>query len=76
MARRAGTRDATTVTTVPTSSDTTMVRGSIWVAVLGRLKPTASIRKVSPLATRDAERQPDGRGEDAEQERLGDAGCA
>ena len=40
VARRAGTSAATTVTTVPTSSETQMVRGSSCSDVLGRLKPT------------------------------------
>ena len=51
VARRAGTSAAATVTSVPTSIETTMVRGSSCSDVLGRLKPTASMRTLRPLAT-------------------------
>src|SRR4051812_27996524 len=51
VARRAGTRAATTVTTVPTSTGSQTERGSICSAVNGSASPTASMRSLSPLAT-------------------------
>ena len=51
VARRAGTRAETTVTTVPTRRETQIVRGSICIEVLGRLKPIAAIKALRPLAT-------------------------
>ena len=66
VARRAGTSAATTVTTVPTSSETTMVRGSSCSEVLGRPRPTASISDVEALGDAEPEAEPDRRGGDAE----------
>ena len=51
VARRAGTMAATTVTSVPTSIETMIVRGSICNEVVGRLKPTTPIRVCKPLPT-------------------------
>ena len=51
VARRAGTSAATRVTRVPTMIETQMVRGSICIEVVGRLKPRKAINQFSPLAT-------------------------
>ena len=52
VARRAGTSAATTVTRVPTRSDTQMVRGcDLQSTCVGRLKPSTAISAFSPLAT-------------------------
>ncbi len=49
-ARRAGRIEEKTVTTVPTSSATTIVRGSSWVDVLGRSMLNAERSPWSPMA--------------------------
>ena len=58
VARRAGTSAATTVTTVPTSSDTQIVRGTTCIDVLGRLKPIASMSTLQALGDRRPECEP------------------
>ncbi len=57
-ARRAGRIDDTTVTTVPTTNATTMVRGSSWSAVLGRSTPNADSSPFSPRAIAIPARRP------------------
>ena len=51
VARTAGAMPASTVTTTPTSSDTTTVRVAKTVEACGRVSPTASKSAFSPLAS-------------------------
>ena len=57
---------------MPTSSDTTIVRVSRSRPWFGSVKPTAPKSLKRPLASSEAEEEPDHRGEDADDERLDD----
>ena len=50
VARRAGAKDATAVTMMPTAADTMIVRGLTTSSVLGRSMPRATNAADSPLA--------------------------
>ncbi len=61
VARRAGMTLAATVTSVPTSSDTMIVRDATTVPASGRSAPSAANRAFMPLAMPSPSRMPDDR---------------
>ena len=70
VARSAGRKLARTVTTIPTSSATTIVRGFRSSPLFGSVNPTAEKSANSPLASAEPEEEPDHRGEHADDSRL------
>ena len=70
VARIAGRSDATSVTTIPTSSETMIVRVAKTVPLFGSVDADRDEERDEPLREREAEREPADRGEHADDERL------
>ncbi len=75
VARIAGKRPAISVTSVPTTNETTIVRVAKTVSVCGRSKIQRLEQGVQPDGEPEAAEEPDERGAEADHERLEDHGA-